>query len=242
MDLLVDLHTHSIASGHAYSTIKENIEEAKRKNLKFYGISDHTSAMAGAPGDEYFYNMKILKRDYGNITLLRGAEANIMDYTGAIDLTEKHSIAPLDYIIASLHLPCIEPGTVEENTYAIIGSMDREKVRIIGHPDDARYPLDMATVVKAAMDKNILLELNSKSLSSKSTRENTKENMIIMMNLLKEYNYPLIIGSDAHADYYVGDFNHAINLIEEINFPKELVINFDKDEKRLFEFLKIDKL
>ena len=26
---LVDLHTHTIASGHAYSTLKENIEAAK---------------------------------------------------------------------------------------------------------------------------------------------------------------------------------------------------------------------
>ncbi|MDO5040704.1 MAG: phosphatase [Peptoniphilus sp.] len=240
MNLLADLHTHSISSGHAYSTLRENIEEAKRKNLKFYGISDHTKAMAGAPGDEYFYNMKVLKRDYGNITLLRGAEANILDYTGTIDLTKKLSIAPLDYIIASLHIPCIDPGTREENTAAVIGAMDNEKVRIIGHPDDARYPLDLEAVVKAAMDKNVLLELNSKSLSSESSRKDAKGNMVIMMDLLKKEGYPLIIGSDAHVDYYVGDFDNAIKLIEETNFPKELVINFDEDEKRLFQFLKID--
>ena len=27
---LMDLHTHTLASGHAYSTLKENLEEAKK--------------------------------------------------------------------------------------------------------------------------------------------------------------------------------------------------------------------
>lgn len=31
---LMDLHTHTLASGHAYSTLKENLEEAKKNGLK----------------------------------------------------------------------------------------------------------------------------------------------------------------------------------------------------------------
>jgi len=49
MKLLMDLHTHTIASGHAYSTLKENIDEAKNKGLKILGTSDHSYAMPGAP-------------------------------------------------------------------------------------------------------------------------------------------------------------------------------------------------
>ena len=41
MKALIDLHTHALSSGHAYSTVKENIEYAKINNLKYYGISDH---------------------------------------------------------------------------------------------------------------------------------------------------------------------------------------------------------
>lgn len=45
MKLLFDLHTHTVASGHAFSTLKENIEEAAAKELKAMGTSDHYSAM-----------------------------------------------------------------------------------------------------------------------------------------------------------------------------------------------------
>ncbi|EPZ60553.1 PHP domain protein [[Clostridium] sordellii ATCC 9714] len=31
MKALIDLHCHTVASGHAYSTLKENIDEAKEK-------------------------------------------------------------------------------------------------------------------------------------------------------------------------------------------------------------------
>lgn len=48
MKALIDLHTHTIGSGHAYSTIKENIEEAQRIGLSILGTSDHAPAMPGA--------------------------------------------------------------------------------------------------------------------------------------------------------------------------------------------------
>ena len=44
---IVDLHTHTTASGHAYSTLKENIEEAKKRGIKILGMSDHGSKMPG---------------------------------------------------------------------------------------------------------------------------------------------------------------------------------------------------
>ena len=40
MKPIIDLHCHTIASGHAYSTLKENIDEAKEKGIvdKIIGI------------------------------------------------------------------------------------------------------------------------------------------------------------------------------------------------------------
>ena len=35
MKALIDLHTHTLVSGHAYSTIKENVEAAKLAGLKY---------------------------------------------------------------------------------------------------------------------------------------------------------------------------------------------------------------
>ena len=40
-DIITDMHTHTTFSLHAYSTIKENLEVAKQRNLKYLCISDH---------------------------------------------------------------------------------------------------------------------------------------------------------------------------------------------------------
>lgn len=41
----VDLHTHTIASGHAYNTRNEMIAAAAAKNLEVYAITEHAPAM-----------------------------------------------------------------------------------------------------------------------------------------------------------------------------------------------------
>jgi histidinol phosphatase-like PHP family hydrolase len=43
MDLAADLHVHTVASGHAYSTIAEIADEAARKGLDAIAITDHGS-------------------------------------------------------------------------------------------------------------------------------------------------------------------------------------------------------
>ena len=99
------------------------------------------------------------------VKILRGMEANILDVNGNIDELDSKALDGLDYLIASLHIVCIEPSTKEDNTMAILNVMDKEKVKIIGHPDDARYELDYEAIVKKAKEKNILLEVNNSSLS-----------------------------------------------------------------------------
>ena len=48
MKALIDLHTHTLVSGHAYSTIKENVEAAKLAGLKYIGLSEHAPNMPAA--------------------------------------------------------------------------------------------------------------------------------------------------------------------------------------------------
>ena len=38
---LLDVHTHTIASGHAYSTVREMITMAKARGLALVGLSEH---------------------------------------------------------------------------------------------------------------------------------------------------------------------------------------------------------
>ncbi len=164
-------------------------------------------------------------------------EANILDIDGNLDKIDPRALPGLDYLIASLHTVCIEPSTKEDNTKAILNAMEQEKVKIIGHPDDSRYPLDYEAIVKRAKEKNILLEVNNSSLSPDTSREGTRENVKTYLELCKKYGVRIIMGTDSHICYDIGIFTHVEQLIEEINFPKELVINYWEDQ--IIEFFGI---
>jgi putative hydrolase len=224
MNNIIDLHCHTVASGHAYSSIQENAKIAKEKKLKFMGVSDHAPNMPGGAHLFYFYNLKVLPREIDGVRILKGMEANITDYEGSLDADEE-VLSALDYIIASLHPPCIKFGTIEENTSAVINAMKNPYVKIIGHPDDSRFKLNYEEVVRAAKENNVLLEVNNSSLSSNSFRAGAWENVKIMLNLCKEHKVKVILGSDAHVSYSVGDFSNCIKVLEEVDFPEQLVFN-----------------
>jgi putative hydrolase len=224
MENIIDLHCHTIASGHAYSTLQENIKAAKERNLKFMGVSDHAPGMPGGAHLFYFHNLKVIPKEIEGVRILRGMEVNIIDFQGKVDVAED-TLSILDYIIASLHPPCIAFGTVEENTNAIINAMKNPYVKIIGHPDDSRFELNYEAVVNAAKEHNVLLEVNNSSLSPNSYRAGAWENVKTMLNLCKEKKVKIILGSDAHVSYSVGDFSNAIKILEEVDFPEELVFN-----------------
>ncbi|MCC0628000.1 MULTISPECIES: phosphatase [unclassified Clostridioides] len=234
---IIDVHCHTLISGHAHSTFKENVEEAIKKNIKYLGISDHGPNMPGGPHPFYFYNLHLFPRRVQEVKILRGIEGNIMDYNGNLDVQED-MFQHLDYIIASLHRPCIASGTKEENTNAILKVMDKPKVKIIGHPDDSRYPLDYESIVKRAKDKNVLLEINNSSLSSNSHRTGAWENASHMLTLCKTYGVRVILGTDSHICYSIGEFENAEKVLKSVDFPDELVINYHEDE--IIELFDID--
>ncbi|MBE6071938.1 MAG: phosphatase [Clostridium butyricum] len=226
MKALVDLHTHTISSGHAFSTLKENIEEARNKGLEVLGTSDHFIEMPGTAHLSFFGNYKVIKEEIMGVRILKGVEANIVNYNGEVDLTSG-IYSSLDYIIASLHPPCIKPGTIEENTNAILNAMKNPYIKIIGHPDDGRFPLDYKRLIEGAKKTNTVLELNNSSLHPKAFRLNAYENLKVMLELCAENEVNIILGSDSHIYYDIGEFKKAYDLLKELNFPKELVINFD---------------
>ena len=75
MKFVADMHMHTIASTHAYSTMEEMLSAAARKGFFAAAITDHGVAMPGAPGTWYFQNMKVLPRVYKGVLVLRGQEA-----------------------------------------------------------------------------------------------------------------------------------------------------------------------
>lgn len=228
MKYFMDLHTHTVASGHAYSTLQENIAAAKELGLECLGISDHGPEMLGGPHVMYFWNLKIVPRQYGELKLLCGAEANIMDMEGRLDLDD-FTLSRLDYCIASMHGPCFKSGTAKENTDAAIKAMKNPYVKILGHPDDSRYPLEYERLVQVAIEERVLLEVNNSSLHPLAARQGAKENILTMLRLCKKYQCPVILGTDSHISYTIGNFDWVEELLEEVDFPQELIVNTRKN-------------
>ncbi len=228
MEKLLDLHCHTISSGHAYSTLEEMIQGAKRNGVKVLGISDHAPTMPGSTHKYFFQNLIVLPNEVDGITLLKGVEANIIDFDGTIDMTDSQ-MDHLDYAIASFHPPCIDFGTKEENTNAILNVMKIPKVKVIGHPDDSRYPLDYEKVVKAAKQEDVALEVNNSSLNPGSFREGAHGNVETFLKLCKENKTKVIFGSDSHISFDVGDFHNCLDAAKRVDFPMELVVNYNAD-------------
>lgn len=226
---VIDVHTHSIASGHAFNTINEIIRTAILKNLQLIGISDHAPNMPGSAHKYYFMNLKVIPRDAYGIKLVLGAELNIIDYNGSTDLSGG-ALQSLDYAIASLHNPCIEVGTLEENTSAIIGAMKNPKIKIIGHPDNPLYPVDFDSIAKAAKEYKVLLEINNSSYNDNGYRRGSRENAASMLKACQKYGTEVIMGSDAHIEFDIGNHSNSIEVIKENNFPEDLVVNSDVEK------------
>lgn len=228
MKYLIDTHTHTIASGHAYNTIDEMAAYAASLGVIGMAITEHAPAMPGSVSALYFANLKVVPKIKSGVKMYYGSEVNIIDLDGNIDLGD-YGIQSCDIVIASFHIPCIRPGTLEENTAAVLKVMDNPFVDIIGHPDDARYPLDYEAVVKAAKEKHKLLELNNHSLRPTGPRKGAYENDRMMLELCKKYNVCISLGSDAHVKEDICNFELACQLLEETDFPDRLIVNTDLD-------------
>lgn len=233
MKCLFDLHTHTIASGHAYSTLQEMVSEAKDKEIQLLGISDHAPAMPGSAYIYHFHNTRVIPRNMQGVKLMIGVEANIISHNGKLDMS-KEDLRNLDYTIASFHPPCIKSGSKKENTKALLKVMENPFVNIIGHPDDARFALDYEAIVLGAKENKVLLEVNNASLHPKGFRVDAKKNAEEIMSLCKKYNQPVIIGSDAHISCDIANFYYAEKLIEEMEFPEELIVNLSLEKLRGF--------
>ncbi|MEG0806689.1 MAG: phosphatase [Lachnospiraceae bacterium] len=221
---VIDLHTHTLASGHAYGTIKEQIEAGKERGLELLGITEHAPSMPGSCNKIYFENIGAMPNTVDGLQVLYGAEVNILDSYGRVDLSQS-TLKKMDVVIASLHIPCYAVGSKEENTRAYLNVMKNPYVNIIGHPDDARFPVDYRAIVEEARKRNILLEVNNSSMSKTSYRENASELYMELLNLCKIYETPVIMGSDAHTSFLVGAHENAVSILKKVEFPEELIVN-----------------
>lgn len=236
MEYLVDSHSHTFMSGHAYNTVGEMALWARDLGLKALAITEHGPTIPGTCEPIYFTNFHVIDRFMYGIELLMGIELNIIDYQGGVDLPAGF-LRKIDVGIASIHpnvgngenYPAYIPGSSKENTRAYLGAMANPDVDIIGHPDDPRVPVDYEALARGAKECHVLLELNASSLDPMNVRGRggAAENMKTMLAQCEKYGVPVIVNSDAHCACAIRRFDRVEAIIQEIQFPEELIVNRD---------------
>ena len=236
MTPLLDLHTHSIASGHAYSSIQEMAQAAAQKGLQILGITEHAPSLPGACESIYFRNLHVIPRLMYGVRLLMGVELNILDTHGTLDLDERHYRC-CDLRIAGVHILCWQGGTRSQNTDGMLAAIHNPWTHIISHPGDGTADLLFEPIVLAARETQTLLEINSSSMIPLRKKESARPNNLKILRLCRKYDVPIILGSDAHISFSIADYQYALPLLAETDFPDELVMNYWPE--RCMEYLHI---
>lgn len=242
-----DTHTHTLASGHAYSTIEENLRAGKEQGLELVGITDHFSSFFVPSTDfacfGFFINKKALPEVWHGVRLLFGAEVDIIDLKGnlfghdlyipypnknGVKLTyEEWILNRLDYLIASVHSKDFAANsTVVENTELYIKALEHENVKILGHIGRSGLEFDIDEVVKAAKSMNKMIEINEASFGHGET---VRERCLKIALACAKYGTKIAVNSDAHSSFEIGKYPNTENFLDEIDFPVELIGNRDAE-------------
>lgn len=155
--ILGDVHTHTLYSRHAYSTIEENVRAAAEAGLEILGSADHFSGMLYPEQHlrnfQYLINMGVWPRTWHGVTVLHGWRGRRGDLDGSAvrsvivvhcDITGRdlgvertlfdRATGDADYVIASVHDGSFAEGaSVSQVTDMYVAALEQEKVFILGH-------------------------------------------------------------------------------------------------------------
>ena len=237
MKAIADLHTHTNASKHAHSTLMELCSYANKIGLKALAVTDHGPAIPDGMHEWRFVSYTIfVPRMIEDVFLIRGAEANILQPDGRLDVPN-HILKKLDMVIASLHNETCLERDPKKITEILLDVIENPLVDILGHLGTPTFDFEHETVIKKAKKYDKVIEVNNNSFYS---RKGSKENCEDIAKLCMKYEVPISVNSDAHFAYNVGDLGIAMEMLEKINFPEELIINSSMDNLRNY-FLKKGK-
>ncbi|WP_391090873.1 PHP domain-containing protein [Vibrio sp. NH-UV-68] len=222
MNLVVDTHTHTYASGHAYSTLVENARLAKHNGLKMFCTTDHAESMPGAPHYWFFSNQRVLPRFIDDVAVIRGVESNILNTQGEIDV-HPSSYKSLDWVIASFHEPVFRPSDKNSHTKALINTIKSGNVDALGHLGNPNFDFDFESVLRCAQQYHVAIEINNTTLKGNS-RVGSVERCYEIAAIGKELGVFFTTGSDAHFCQDVGNLSLVSELLDQVGVESHQVI------------------
>jgi len=227
MRLRADLHTHTVASGHAYSTVTENARAASLKGLELIAITDHGPSVPQGAHPWYFWNLKMVPSILNGVRILKGCEANVSaSGPNGLDLSDE-ILEGLDFVAVGFHPTTgFDERDRVRNTEALLAVMANPLVDQVTHPgNEEEFPLDLDAVVQAAVNHDVILELNNHSFDPMSARVASTQREREFAEAAVALGAPVSIGSDAHYALRVGCFDAALAIAEDLGIAEERIVN-----------------
>ncbi len=225
MKIVADTHTHTVVSHHAFSTVLEMVKAAKQQGHVAIAITDHGPKMIDGAHEWHFFGMLELPEIIDGIRLIRGVEANIIDMQGNIDM-DSFMLKQLEWNIVSFHEPIIAPTNEDEHTAAWEAVVKHPFTDVLGHCGNPRFSFDCEHIVKLCAKYEKIIEINSNSIMF---RKGSKERCAMIAKFCAKHGVSVVINSDAHFAMKVGVVDNAVNMLSDIKFPSELIINIEKN-------------
>ncbi|MBQ2696952.1 MAG: phosphatase [Clostridia bacterium] len=224
-NLSTEVHVHTLVSHHAYSTVGELVQRAKELGISLLAITDHGPATRDGADAWHFMNLKVLPRKIGDLYLLKGAEVNIIDFEGTVDLPE-NLLKRLDWVIASIHSPCFIPGTVKDHTNTYIKALENPYIDALGHSGSPDYAYDIDAVLETAKRYDKAIELNNHSFFM---RKKSIENCRKIARRCAELGVNVVLSTDAHSVFDLGENELCWNLAMEAGIREEQIVNLNAE-------------
>ena len=220
----------------------DNARAACEAGLKTLGIADH------GPGhmnygfkmsdlDKMRFDIDSAKKEFPELDILLGAEANIVNYSGNLDINEEDQKL-FDFIIAGYHYgyfgenfahglnTCVRgwlhdhgihsgAGTKQKNTEVIIAALEKNNIKILTHPGDKMF-VDVEAIARVCERCGTLLEINDhhKHLTTEE------------IGKIKEYNVNFVLSSDAHRPENVGRVDDALGRAVAAGLELSRIVNY----------------
>jgi len=218
-------------------TIRQMAEAALERNLQILAFTDHSVSLAVAGGlsiedlHAQARDIETVQEELGNkIILLRGTEVEIR-VDGSLDYPDE-VLEKLDIVVASLHSGLRQPR--QQVTQRMINAIRNPHVDIIGHPTGRLIPnragadLDMETVIQAAGEYGVALEINAHP--SRLDLDDIFTRRAVELGVL------LSINTDAHSAHDLDMLHYGVAVARRGWAQAENVIN-TWDKHRLTDWL-----
>ncbi len=224
INIVADLHMHTNASTHAFNTITEMIKKAKEIGLFAIAITNHAPLMPDGVHFWHFLNLVRLDSKLDDMWVLKGVELNVVDESGKLDFSsDTLKELSFDWVVASIHRDVVnKPFTFELATQLWLNVVNNPHVDMLGHSEMEAYKYDYDLVAKECTKVNKIIELNA---GSSIVRPGNEKNLIELAKACMKNETKIAVNTDAHSIYALGKYSNIPEMLAELNFPKELIVN-----------------